>query len=105
MDRTTLWKELTKKTPAELTLIKSLNVLYQKHRKVVLQKNTQVLNEFSCATHCLPVPKVNVQPKLAQRPKVRKTKRQSLLHRQQLHAYEQTTKELNCMQPNIPLAY
>ena len=80
--------------PAELTLIKSLNVLHQKHRKVVLQKHTQVLNEFSCSTYCLPVPKVHVQPKLTQRPKVRKTKRQSLLHRQQLHAYEQTTKEL-----------
>ena len=80
--------------PAELTLIKSLNVLHQKHRKAVLEKNTQVLNEFSCSTYCLPVPKVHVQPKLTQRPKVRNNKRQSLLHRQQLHAYERTTKEL-----------
>ena len=86
----------------ELTLIKSLNVLYQKHRKVVLQKNTQVLNEFSCSTYCLPVPKVHVQPKLTQRPKVNHcfTDSNCMLMSKPLKNLQQTG-----MQPKIPLAY
>ena len=83
--------------PAELTLMKSLNVLYQKHRKIVIHRNTEVLNEFNCSTYCLPesiAGKVPVQPISTQGSMFKKTKRHSLLHQQQLHAYEQTTREL-----------
>lgn len=83
--------------PAELTLTKSLNVLYQKHRKLVIQRNTEVLNEFCCSTYCLPNPltrKVQVQPISIQGPVFKKDKRRSLFRQQQCQAYKHTAREL-----------
>ena len=64
---------------------------------MLIHRNTEVLNEFNCSTYCLPesiAGKVPVQPISTQGSMFKKAKRHSLLHQQQLHAYEQTTREL-----------
>lgn len=40
--------------PAELTLLKSLSTLYQKHRRLVIHRNSEKLNDFCLSIYCLP---------------------------------------------------
>ena len=79
--------------PAELTLLKSLSVLYQKHRKLVISRNLEKLNSFCSSPYCIPKTK---QPKA---PHIRdsvhcNSKRHSLLRHQEHQAYQQTIRDL-----------
>ena len=47
--------------PAELTLIKTLTVTYQKHRSLILKRNLDNLQKFVAAKFCLPVPKIKLE--------------------------------------------
>lgn len=76
--------------PAELTVLKSLSVLYQKHRQLVIHRNSEKLNEFCLSTYGLP----SVQRIVTQESVFKKTKRRSLFRRQQFQVYENTTREL-----------
>lgn len=81
--------------PAELTLLKSLFVLYQKHRRLVIHRDSEKLNEFCLSTYCLPKPmKVPVEQTATQESAFKKTKRRSLFCHQQYQTYQNIIREL-----------
>ena len=95
------WLELlygqnwSKYPPAELTLLKSLSTLYQKHRRLVIHRNSEKLNDFCLSIYCLPKSmKVPVERIATQESAFKKTKRRSLFRRHQYQMFQIIIREL-----------
>ena len=81
--------------PAELTLLKSLSTLYQKHRRLVIHRNSEKLNDFCLSIYCLPKSmKVPVERIATQESAFKKTKRRSLFRRHQYQMFQIIIREL-----------
>ena len=86
-------KHWPENVPAELTLLKSLSVLYQKHRKLVISRNLEKLNSFCLSPYCIPKTKQPKAPHISDRVRY-SSKRHSLLRRQEHQAYRRTIRDL-----------
>ena len=79
--------------PAVLTLLKSLSVLYQKHRKLVISRNLEKLNSFCLSPYYIPKTKQPKAPYIPDRVHY-SSKRHSLLQHQEHQAYRRTIRDL-----------
>ena len=86
-------KHWPENVPTELTLLKSLSVLYQKHRKLVISQNLEKLNIFCLSPYCIPKTKQPKAPHIPDRVHY-SSKRHLLLRHQKHQAYRRTIRDL-----------
>ena len=81
--------------PAELTLIKTFTTVYQKHRTLMLKRNSDNIEHFCDSQFCVPVPRDQCSIELEQEElPMKQIKRQSLLRREDIQALRMTVTDL-----------